>query len=561
MASKYVQPVMSQSAAQPPPPGVAFDGVGVFYSVLSIVWTGVLISGMVFLYRRRDMPLLRIRSLPLSFGAVILLHLYWLAVQLGYVYGSLMAASIEYWIMSIYVPCGIGLFQASNSQFLHVSSAQKRFARQGSLASLRSAESGKSGKPAILARFQKLDYPRRMLVYVGIGMTLQLLLTTIMFLVSRKFHDSWGIPGTEVHGTPAERKSQQVKGWEWWPSIFWQMFWAWGFAPIILWKSRRIADTHGWRLQTMACCIAGLHASPMWLIALYVPQMAVVNQYFIPPQWIAISIMILEIFTILLPCVQAMRHQTLQRETLDSIARWEARNRSGVSSDSITDSWKSLAGDYHTKTQSIHSSSDSVLVMGALEYVLEKNPEPLRQFSALKDFSGENIAFLMSVAEWKCVPPSAQTPTGITPEMRREKFTRALRIYHDYITPRWAEFPINISSVERKKLEDVFDDAARLLFGADNAADPVCPFDLGDTSSSTELTATRPAEKGSSSPRVETYIDRILFWGDIPDEFGMTIFEEVEENIKYLVLTNTWPKFVRERRLSTDGDVRSSMKG
>jgi len=83
-----------------------------------------------------------------------------------------------------------------------------------------------------------------------------------MFLVSRKFHDEFGIAGTEVTGTDAERKAQQGKGWEWWPSVFWQVFWAWIFAPIILWKARRIEDTHGWRLQTMACCLAGLVFRP-----------------------------------------------------------------------------------------------------------------------------------------------------------------------------------------------------------------------------------------------------------------------------------------------------------
>ena len=42
-----------------------------------------------------------------------------------------------------------------------------------------------------------------------------------------------------------------------WPSLFWQFAWAWIVAPIILWQSRGIRDTHGWQLQTMACCIAG----------------------------------------------------------------------------------------------------------------------------------------------------------------------------------------------------------------------------------------------------------------------------------------------------------------
>lgn len=41
-----------------------------------------------------------------------------------------------------------------------------------------------------------------------------------------------------------------------WPSVFWQFFWAWIIAPYILWQSRNIHDTQGWRLQTIACCIA-----------------------------------------------------------------------------------------------------------------------------------------------------------------------------------------------------------------------------------------------------------------------------------------------------------------
>ncbi|KAJ5224809.1 uncharacterized protein N7469_008312 [Penicillium citrinum] len=35
----------------------------------------------------------------------------------------------------------------------------------------------------------------------------------------------------------------------------------------------------------------------------------------------------------------------------------------------------------------------------------------------------------------------------------------------------------------------------------------------------------------------------------------MTIFDEVQEHIKYLTLTNTWPKFIDSmRRGSTDSD-------
>lgn len=82
-------------------------------------------------------------------------------------------------------------------------------------------------------------------------------MTFFMFIISRKFHSSFGIPGTEVTGTAMEQKTEQGRGWEWWPSVFWQIFWAWIVAPIILWRARGLRDTQGWRIQTIACCISG----------------------------------------------------------------------------------------------------------------------------------------------------------------------------------------------------------------------------------------------------------------------------------------------------------------
>lgn len=46
-----------------------------------------------------------------------------------------------------------------------------------------------------------------------------MLLTTFMFLVSRKFHDSFGISGTEVTGTESQRKAAARKGWEWYINL------------------------------------------------------------------------------------------------------------------------------------------------------------------------------------------------------------------------------------------------------------------------------------------------------------------------------------------------------
>jgi hypothetical protein len=46
--------------------------------------------------------------------------------------------------------------------------------------------------------------------------------------------------------------------------------------------------------------------------------------------------------------------------------------------------------------------------------------------------------------------------------------------------------------------------------------------------------------------------DRVQYWGDVPESFGPNVFDDTQESIKYLVLTNTWPKFVKNRTASID---------
>lgn len=82
-------------------------------------------------------------------------------------------------------------------------------------------------------------------------------LTLFVYFASRKFHSGFGIIDYTVVGTGMEVRMKCSKGWEWWLSIVWQLFWSWVYAPWILFKSRGIRDVHGWRLQTMICCVAG----------------------------------------------------------------------------------------------------------------------------------------------------------------------------------------------------------------------------------------------------------------------------------------------------------------
>lgn len=45
--------------------------------------------------------------------------------------------------------------------------------------------------------------------------TKQILAAIVIFCISRKFHPSWGAPGTEGPSDPDERKLALGRGWEW----------------------------------------------------------------------------------------------------------------------------------------------------------------------------------------------------------------------------------------------------------------------------------------------------------------------------------------------------------
>lgn len=203
--------------------------------------------------------------------------------------------------------------------------------------------------------------------------------------------------------------------------------------------------------------------------------------------------------------------------------------RKHSTSQSVTE--KSQTLDYSDSTV-----GDRLYTMSALNQVLDDNPGPLQDFSALSDFSGENIAFLTRLARWK-----ASWYAEPSKEQTLEAYNRALEIYADFISPRDAEFPLNLSSPDLKYLEEIFEKATRILCG-EARIDPALPFEM-------------PSSAGSGSSRQPTITSRARYTGEIPDTFGPAVFDTAESHVKYLVLTNTWPKFVKEmqsRRRSSE---------
>lgn len=304
-----------------------------------------------------------------------------------------------------------------------------------------------------------------------------------------------------------------------------------------------------------------------------------VNTYWIPPQWIALSIMLIEIFTIFVPCWQVMKQGHLREDTLREITVWTHNKNSptslstGSTKVSRASTWKILSSTFEKALPAREStetsrSGESLLSMGALEHVLENNPHPLREYSSLKDFSGENVAFLVAVSEWKSAFPNDATDDQI-----RRHFTDALRIYSDFVSPRDADFPINLSSQDLHKLESSFEEAARALFGDQALVDPVTPFEkfkslpppvASRLSQDSERPMIAPSRSNEAAPvemRPMTIAARVNYLGPIPEGFDSAVFDSATNHIKYLVLTNTWPKFIKDtKRVSEISEETGSLK-
>lgn len=262
--------------------------------------------------------------------------------------------------------------------------------------------------------------------------------------------------------------------------------------------------------------------------------------------------MMFEIFTIFLPVFQVIRLRILTRRAVRSTAKWEGDSEATLAlrPSTSTEQIKAVPVALSEKDQyggSVchfmdnyldFSFGDRLLTMTALDRVLNENPSPLQDFSALCDFSGENIAFLTRMTAWKsCFHPA----TPLTPIVNEDGsvqgqlpvqldiFNQALEIYIEFISPHHAPFPLNISAQYLEPLDDIFKKPAEAVRGTP-VINLIAPFDL-------------PYHMRTSSDRTAR---RAAYKGPIPAGFSREVFDGVRESIKYLVLTNTWPKFVAE---------------
>ncbi|TDZ25659.1 hypothetical protein Cob_v001260 [Colletotrichum orbiculare MAFF 240422] len=560
-----------------PPAPPRWDSVGVFYISFCAAWTALVLAGMVFCWINRSSPILKLRGLPLSFTAISFLHIYWILAQITYTVGVTMpvvlAYDIQYFAMGTWFPLGIALFHASNSRFLHVAKLQKlHFTGRGD-GSRRGRTGCDGAKTSWLCRFRNMDYSKRVMIFIGIGMVAQVLLTVGMWFACKKYHPTYGIPGTEIRGSNLMEQMEDLgRGWEWWPTVFWQVVWTWIVAPILLFRAIGIRDTMGWRTQTIGCCLSSLHGTPLFLVSSYVPQFAKINLYFPPSQWFHLSSMMFEVFTVFVPAFQVIRLKMLNKRAAAANAKWETASQTNAlrpvsvlvstcdsckRATSATDAEKGYGTTYYNEAAELGPEPDSrLLTMGALDHALRENLGSLQDYSALRDFSGENIAFIGRVAAWKSSTtwPNLPEPSEVhSPKdgAMLEAYNGALDIYADFVSLNLAEFPLNLPSTEVKPLDAVFEKPAKTVFGDDESVNPVSPFE--DT-----FPHQRGQPRSGRSGRDDDAAHargQMRYAGEIPAGFDASVFDSAYKHIKYLVLTNTWPKYVKEmhqRRRSSE---------
>ncbi|KAJ6001584.1 hypothetical protein N7522_006811 [Penicillium canescens] len=530
--------------------GPIFDSLAKFYVSVAIIWTTALLIGSAFLIANRQEQCIRIRNLFLALSAVSFLHVYWILCMVAYSMGDKYPCVAEYWIMSIYLPLGIALFQANSMQLLSVFGIQEKLllAAQQPYRP-RFMDRAKSSRRSLF-QWKQLTLVQKTELGIVVGMLVQLFLSLSIFLTSRKFQ-TFGTFSKHVNSAECRR------GPEWVPSILWQLFWSWIFAPYVLWKIRNIHDIHHWRLQITCCVIAALPGSPMWFAALYSSTeiWADINRYWVPALWFAPGIMTMEAVTIFFPCYELVVSRRLRNRILGELQSWNDKKAAGA------DELDSAA----SRSQSEVSRMPEGYSRKALERCLADDSSALLRFAAAKEFSGENIIFLNYVRDWKAAWAKISESKPDYDWNRDSQYHRlhffkiAVEIYAACVDLKTAEFPINIESQIYSDLTEMFSEAAQFIGqsmsrGTETRTYRNVPESYMVPSHRKKFSTVINVEEdthalcldaypheGQSIMHIESRVpDHVI----VPPNFTIRAFHQAERSIKNLVFTNTWPKFI-----------------
>lgn len=287
---------------------------------------------------------------------------------------------------------------------------------------------------------------------------------------------------------------------------------------------------------------------------------------------LAPGIMMMQAATVFFPIFEAYRSRAQLRSTLAAVKSWEEKRKSGESSTGYSGSTKHNSFIGSKKASSTATSASSrkreMYTMAALEKALVVNATPLLHFAATQEFTGENIVFLMQVRDWRAAWNRAVRDFGtVTDQVKYRLFNIAVEIFATSVHLKTADFAINVEGKIRSDLEAVLGSAVVGIKSLDeHVVDPFNHHSLGTiglelpkavpprfdhevseskyndspyaaSESQENFIPTTKADLGVIPEAPETA-------ADTPAGFDEHIFDEAEASVKYMVITNTWPKFV-----------------
>jgi hypothetical protein len=294
--------------------------------------------------------------------------------------------------------------------------------------------------------------------------------------------------------------------------------------------------------------------------------------------WLAPGIMVMQACTIFFPIYSTYRSNQLSKTTLSTIQIWEERSRWSPDSTTLgsnsthTHSTPTIhqKPSFRTEKSQYRDNEMYEMTITALDNAIATNPLPLLQFAATKDFTAENVLFLIQVRDWKTSCAAMSSPPA--PHSRVLLFNKALEIYAQRVNEKLAMFPINIEGGIRTRLDAIFEPAVKKLReGNWEAVDPyneITPFAGGEgempLSPMSPLSPRSPMKSNWPLPSTPTtaksaYSTETREYGkemngqdvsDVPAEFDEKVFDAAEKSIKYLVVTNTWRKMISEMKES-----------
>lgn len=148
---------------------VNWDDLGKLYAAIICIWTLVLVLGISWLIANRKLPFIKIRNIPLAILSTVFLHTYLIKICLAYTTNGHFLCSAEYWIMSIYLPFGIALFQAYLTQLRSLWEQQQRLLHHDA----GRPEGEDISKVNFIQRWRRLSRLKRSYCLIAAGMLLQ----------------------------------------------------------------------------------------------------------------------------------------------------------------------------------------------------------------------------------------------------------------------------------------------------------------------------------------------------------------------------------------------------